>query len=129
MKRYFVLSIVLVVLLLALAACGSTSATPTPGNSPITLTTNPNPPKSGDVEVIVQVKDKDGNPLNDATVMLFADHVDMKGMNLQGKATAQGNGRYATVANFSMSGKWKVTVQVNKTGMTSLAQDFNIELK
>lgn len=129
MKRYIVLSIVTLVLAFALVACGESSATPTPSNSQITLTTNPNPPKSGDVEMIVQVRDASGNPLNDGIVMLFADHMDMKGMTLQGKATAQGNGRYATIANFSMSGKWKVTVQVNKTGMTSLAQDFNIELK
>lgn len=129
MKQYVAFSTVALVLVFALVACGGTSAAPTATNTQITLATNPNPPKSGDVEIIVQVKDSSGNPLNDATVMVFADHVDMKGMNLQGKAAAQGNGRYATIANFSMSGRWKVTVQANKTGMTALVQEFNIELK
>lgn len=31
---------------------------------------------------------------------------------MQGQATEQGNGRYATFVPFSMSGDWKVTIEV-----------------
>ena len=130
MKTYIVAASLVLVVALALSGCGGTAATPTStsGNQ-ITLTTNPNPPKSGDVEVIVQVKDTNGQPLDGATVIVIGDHTERKGMMMQGNATAQGNGRYAVKANFAMSGKWKMTVQVNKPGSPALAQDLDLEVK
>jgi len=130
MKTYLVLASLALVVAFALSGCGGTSATSTPASgTQITLTTNPNPPTSGDVEMIVQVKDTKGQPLDGASVMVIGDHTEMKGMMMQGNATAQGNGRYAVKANFGMSGKWKMTVQVNKPGSPVLAQDFNVEVK
>jgi len=129
MKKYILLGGFILIVALALSACGGTSATAAPSNNPITLTTNPNPPKSGDVEMIVQVKDTNGQPLDGVSVIVIGDHTEMKGMMMQGNATAQGNGRYAVKANFAMSGKWKMTVQVNKPGLPALAQEFNVEVK
>jgi len=116
---------------LVLAACGGGNATtPTPASSDatISLTTNPETPQSGNVELIVQVNDAKGQPLPDADVYIFADHTEMKGMSMNGKATAQGGGRYATTANFSMAGPWKVTVQVKKAPL-DVVQEFKLELK
>jgi hypothetical protein len=138
MRSVFITLILLVLLSLVLAACGGAGApTPTPASpgAQISLTTNPDPPQSGNVELIVMVNDANGQPIPDAEVYVFADHTDMKGMNMNGKATAQGNGRYAITADFSMSGQWKVTVQVRGVpplgGKTPLnvAQDFNLEFK
>lgn len=130
MKKYIVLASLVLAVAFALGGCGGTSATPPPAsNQPITLTTNPNPPKSGDVEVILQVKDKDGKSLDGASALVIADHTEMKGMSLQGKASAQGNGRYAVVANFPMSGKWRLTVQVSKADAPALVQEFLVEFK
>ncbi len=130
MKTYIVLAGLALVVALALSGCGGAAATPTPASgAQITLTTNPSPPKSGDVEVIVQVKDANGQPLDGASVIVIGDHTEMKGMMMQGNATAQGNGRYAVKANFGMSGMWKMTVQVNKPGSPAMAQEFNIQLK
>ncbi|MEW5957916.1 MAG: FixH family protein [Chloroflexota bacterium] len=132
MPRSFLLVMILLTsLTLVLAACGGASApTPTPASAEaqILLTTNPNPPQSGDVELIVQVNDAMGQSIPDADVYIFADHTEMKGMDMNGKATAQGDGRYATTANFSMAGPWKVTVQVKKAPL-DVVQEFNLELK
>ena len=129
MKHSILLSIFALTLMFALGACGGTSATATPSNNQITLTMNPNPPKSGDVEMIVQVNDTNGQPLDGASVIVIGDHTEMKGMMMQGNATAQGNGRYAVKGNFASSGKWKMTVQVNKPGSPAMVQEFNIEVK
>ena len=131
MRSGFSVLTLLVLLSLVLAACGGAGApTPTPVSpgAQISLTTNPSPLTSGEVELVVMVNDANGQPIPDAEVYVFADHTDMKGMNMNGKATAQGNGRYAITADFSMSGQWKVTVQVRKTPL-NVTQDFNLEFK
>lgn len=77
---------------------------------------------------MVTVNDASGQPIPDADVFVFADHTEMKGMNMNGRATPQGGGRYTIAANFSMSGPWKVTVQVKKTPL-DVAQEFNLEFQ
>ncbi len=103
-------------LLIVLAECGGSAPSPTPASpaANISLTTSPNPPKSGNVELAATVNDASGQPITDADVFIFANHTEMSGMSMNGKATAQGSGRYAINATLSMSGKWKVTVQVKK---------------
>jgi|DewCreStandDraft_5_1066085.scaffolds.fasta_scaffold00493_2 hypothetical protein len=116
---------------LVLAACGGAGATvPTPAATgpKIVLTTNPDPPLSGNVELVLTVTDANGQPIPDADVYVFADHTEMSGMMMQGKATAQGGGRYAITANLSMSGTWKISVQVKKSPL-NYTQDFNLEVK
>jgi len=118
---------------LALSACGGGSAgstAPTSAAGPqVTLTTNPNPPEMGPVELVIDVKDARGQPVNGANVLVLASHTDMSGMDQQGQATAQGNGRYAITADMSgMGGEWLITVQVRKDDL-NLAQDFRIEVK
>ncbi len=130
MRSGFAVLTLLILLSLVFAACGGAGAptsTPASSGAQISLTTNPNPPQSGNLELIVMVNDASGQPIPDAEVYVFADHTDMKGMNMNGKATAQSNGRYAITADFSMSGQWKVTVQVRKTPL-NVTQDFNLEL-
>lgn len=121
----------ILVLGLLLAACGAaTTATPqtTGVGLNVTLTTNPDPPKSGNIELVIKVSDQAGQPVADAEVSVVADHIDISGMILRGKATAQGSGRYATVANFSMSGNWKVTVEARK-GAATQKQDFTLAVR
>ncbi|HZQ08826.1 MAG TPA: FixH family protein [Anaerolineae bacterium] len=111
--------------IIALAGCGQpvptlgaptvtpTAPPPTP-TANIAVATIPDPPAQGQVEIIVIVTDKDGEPINDAVVFVFADHTAMSGMGVTGPATKQGDGRYVFKANFGMSGDWKFTVQVKK---------------
>ena len=128
-------SIFLVIFLLAgltlLAACsGAAAPSPTPvqAGPKISLTTNPDPPRSGEVELMVTVNVASGQPSPDADVFVFADHTEMKGMSMNGRATAQGGGRYATTASFGHSGKWKVTVQVKKAPL-DVVEEFILELQ
>lgn len=126
------LFIVLVVgMSIFLAACGGT-ATQTPSETAapatITLNTNPNPPKAGDVELLFTVVDDKGQPVSGADFDVIADHTDMSGMTMHGKATDQGNGNYAITTNFSMVGNWMLTVQVRKEAL-DFKQDINLEIK
>lgn len=68
----------------------------------------------GDIELTLSITDAEGNPIEEATVDVSADHTDMTGMTMSGAATDQGDGNYAINTNFSMSGNWKLTVYVRK---------------
>ncbi len=123
-----------VLLSILLAACGANAATPitasyvvTSNPVNITLSTNPNPPARGEVELVFTLTDADGNPIEGASVEVSADHTDMSGMTMSGRATEQGGGRYAITANFSMSGNWKLTVYIRKEGLEYSEEiDLNI---
>ena len=120
--RKLVLIHVLVVLSVLLAACGSGSAaTPAPQDSGkpvnIKVDTSPNPAAMGDIELILNITDASGKPIEGATVDVTAIHTDMTGMDMGGVATEQGAGKYAINANFSMSGNWKLKVYVRKEGL------------
>lgn len=116
---------------LILTAC-SGAATPEPVQTPpeaiITLQTNPNPAGVGDVELIFMVVNSQGDPVAGADLDVIADHVDMSGMTMHGKATDQGDGRYSLSADFSMAGNWKLTLQV-KAGDLNHKEDVMIKVQ
>lgn len=118
----FVLVNVIVVFAVFLTACGSGSAaTPAPQDSgkpvDIKVETNPSPAAMGDIELVLNITDPSGNPIEGATVDVTAIHTDMTGMDMSGAATEPGAGKYAINANFSMSGNWKLKVYVRKEGL------------
>jgi YtkA-like len=114
-----------------LAACGG-AETQTPAGTAapakITVNTNPNPPMAGDVELLFTIVDDQGQPVSGADFDVIADHTDMSGMTMHGKATDQGNGNYAIMTNFSMTGNWMLTVQVRKDAL-DFKQDIDLEIK
>lgn len=119
----------LLIAFLLLAACAGASSQNTPtGTVParINLVTNPDPAKVGDVELRFIVTDSQGQPVAGADVDVFADHIDMTGMTMHGKATEQSKGVYSITANFSMAGNWKLSVGL-KTD--SLEHEQDLELK
>ena len=98
-----------------LAACGGSQ--PQQGDTtdtPVTIitSTNPDPPTIGEVTIQFTVTDDNGQPVTGADFDVIADHTDMSGMTLKGKAVEQKTGDYAITADFSMSGNWLLTVQV-----------------
>ena len=114
---------------LGLVACGGAAqSTPTPAPVQVTLTTNPNPPAPGSVEMVFTVLDPQGQPVENANVNVIASHTEMGGMNMQGPATHHGSGRYAITANYSMSGKWLVTVEVKAEDL-DYRQDIDLQVK
>ena len=120
--RRFVLVNVIMLLAAFLAACRSgNAATSAPEDSAkpvnIEVDTNPNPAVIGDIELVLNITDPSGNPIEGATVDVTATHIDHAGMDMSGAATEQGAGKYAINANFSMSGNWKLKVYVRKEGL------------
>lgn len=116
---------------LFLVACGggaTQAPIPTAGPVTITLTTNPDPPVMGEIELLFTVVDEKGQPVSGVDFDVIADHTDMSGMTMHGKASDQGNGNYAITTNFSMSGNWKLTVQVRKDGL-DYKQDLDLVIE
>ena len=116
---------------LLLAACGVAKPTETISTTApvtITLVTNPASPMMGDITLQFTVVDDKGQLVIGADFDVFADHTDMSGMTMQGKATEQGDGVYAITANFSMVGNWKLTLQVKKDKL-DYKQDISLKIK
>lgn len=128
LKALFILSIGLTLLL---AACsGAESTAPAQTTAPVTITMNvlPDPPVIGDVLLYFNVVDTQGQPVTGADVNVMADHTEMSGMTLQGNASDQGKGIYAITTNFSMSGQWKITVQIKNEAL-DYKQDIDLNIQ
>jgi uncharacterized lipoprotein YmbA len=127
--RKIVFVSMLITLAVLLAACGGSAPMQESTSSKevnIVVASNPSPAMMGDVELMLTITDKDGNPIEDAAVNVAADHTDMSGMGMSGLATDQGGGKYSIKANFDESGNWMLTVKVTKD---SLDYKQDIEFK
>ena len=127
--RKMVFVSMLVTLSVLLAACGGSAPAEEATSSKdvnIVVTSNPSPAMMGDVQLMLTITDKDGNPIEGAAVNVAADHTDMSGMGMNGLATDQGGGKYSIKANFAESGNWMLTVKVTKD---SLDYEEDIEFK
>ncbi len=128
------LLIVLVVMAVAVAVLGwktmsipnSSSSADTEGG--ISLTTSPNPLRLGQATFIIDVKDKSGKPVDNASVSF---DINMTAMNMgtqQGTATSQGNGKYSAVGNMSMRGPWRVSTTVKMPEGSTESKDFTVNV-
>ena len=131
----------LATLIVLLSACGGSASMPMKESTPapaqesasskdvnIVVTSNPSPAVKGDVEVLLTITDKDGKPIEGATVNVAADHTDMSGMGMSGQATEQGGGKYSIKANFAEAGNWILTVKVTKDAL-DYKEDIKFEVK
>lgn len=94
----------------------------------ISLSTDPNPLRLGQATFIISVKDKNGKPVNGATVSF---DLNMTAMNMgtqQGKATEQGNGRYSAVGRLSMRGPWLLKTTVKMPDGSMVNKDFTVNV-
>lgn len=121
----------LVTLAVLLAACGGSAPAAESTSSKdvnIVVASNPSPAMMGDVELMLTITDKDGNPIEGAAVDVAADHTDMSGMGMSGLATDQGGGKYSIKASFAESGNWMLTVKVTK-GSLDYKEDIEIKVQ
>jgi len=123
--RKWISTILILSVLLSGCASLATSAKPQAETINITLNTNPKTPLVGNNEIILEIQDPNGQPLTGAKVDVSADHTDMSGMIMNGLATEQERGQYAIIADFSMSGNWKITVTVQKDDL-EIKRDFQM---
>ena len=98
------------------------------GSEAVTLTTDPNPLRTGPATFIIDVKDKTGKPVDNATVFFDLNMTTMNMGTQRGNATSQGNGRYAASGQMSMRGPWKVTTKVTMPDGSIVNKDFTVNV-
>jgi hypothetical protein len=128
LKVLFILIIGLSVLLTACSGVSGSTPTQTPDPVKLTLHTIPDPPAAGKVQLNFAVLDDKGQPILGADFDVIADHTDMGGMTMHGKASDQGNGSYAITTDFPMAGKWKITIEV-KTATLDFKKDLDLLIR
>ncbi|MEK7533562.1 MAG: FixH family protein [Patescibacteria group bacterium] len=128
------LVIILAVMVIAVAYLGwksssvSDSGTATGTNGAISLSTDPNPLRPGKATFMIDVKDKSGKPVDNATVSFDFNMTAMNMGTQRGDATSQGNGRYSAVANMSMRGPWLVKTKVKMPDGSIENKDFTVNV-
>ena len=114
---FLTISLAFAVLLVACNLPPTPVPTLNPSGPKVELTTNPSPLKVGDAELIVNVKDKNGRPVEGAEVNVSYSMTTMSMGTTSGKATDEGGGRYTIKTNFGHTGNLKFTIQVDKPGL------------
>ncbi len=94
----------------------------------ISLSTNPNPLRLGQATFMIDVKDKSGKPVDNATVSYDINMTTMNMGTQQGNATPQGNGRYSAVGSMSMRGSWRVRTTVKMPDGSMENKDFTVNV-
>ena len=106
---------------------GSSTSTGT-GSEAVSLTTNPNPLQMGPATFIIDVKDKSGKPVDNATVFFDLNMTAMNMWTQQGNATSQGNGKYAASGGMSMRGPWRVSTKITMPDGSIVNKDFTVNV-
>ena len=128
------LLIVLVVMIGAVAILGwkvmfaSNSGSVSGDSTAISLSTDPNPLGLGQATFIIDVKDKNDKPVDNASVSF---DLNMTTMNMgiqQGNATSQGNGRYSAVGRISMRGPWRIRTTIKMPDGNTENKDFTVNV-
>lgn len=98
------------------------------GNSTITLSTTPDPLQPGPATFMINVKDKDGKPVDNAKVSFDLNMTSMNMGTQQGDATSQGNGQYAATGTMSMRGPWRVETKVTMSDGSVQTKSFTVNV-
>jgi hypothetical protein len=100
------------------------------GEYTVWVTIDKNPPVTGKNNMAVEIKDRAGKDVTDATVAIDYGMPAMPGMpamNYKSNAMLHGN-TYHAVVNFSMSGPWTIAVKITRGGKTQ-AVKLNVDVK
>ena len=101
------------------------------GDLGITLKVDRYPLVKGDNSLTVQITEKSGKAMTDATVAVRYSMPPMSGMppmEFNTQAAPKGNG-YSFSANVPMEGGWKIDVTVMQPGKTPFNATFNIDAR
>lgn len=94
----------------------------------ISLSTEPSPLRLGQATFIIEIRDTDGKPVDNATVSY---DLNMSTMNMgtqQGNATSKGRGRYTASGSLSMRGPWRVRAKVIMPDGSMENKDFIVNV-
>ena len=118
--------IVLFLLLsIALLGCRSSVAT---GDLTITLTADPSPAMVGDASLIITLRDKADNAIENATVRVKGDMTDDAVEPVLGEVVGGNYGVYSVPFAWPMAGDWVVTVEVESADGTRQEQTFDLSV-
>lgn len=98
------------------------------GNENISFSTSPSPLRLGQASFLIDVRDKNGKPVDDAIVSY---EINMTTMNMgaqQGIAVSQGKGRYIATGNMSMRGPWRVRTSVKMPDGSTKNKSFEVNV-
>lgn len=121
-KRYTILWSLLLVL--GLVGCGGRASQQVSGSDEYDLTLNPMSTAVGETVLMFTLNDKEGQPVNNATLNIKGD-MNHAGMQpVLGKATQGVNGVYAVPFEWTMGGDWVVTADVTLADGATFSQRF-----
>jgi hypothetical protein len=131
-RRAFLLAWVLILLLVGAWGCGrsqSAAAVETQDDYQVAFATEPAAPVQGDGIVVITVKDKTGQPVDNAQVSIEANmnHAGMTPENAEG-ATGEA-GIYRLPLTWTMGGAWYVDVRITLTNGETLRRRFPVDVK
>ncbi len=118
-------------LLIVIVAAGCRQSAPTSitGDSlQIAVTTEPTPPVTGTAQLVVTIKDANGNPVSDATLSVRGDmtHAGMTPVIRDG-VTGQ-NGVYSVPFEWTMGGDWIIDVTARLKDGTTTTRTFKFSV-
>jgi Cu(I)/Ag(I) efflux system membrane protein CusA/SilA len=143
-SEWFVRKVVpaaLVLFAVLASACGgaqgttsSTAQTGKAGDMTVTFASEPDPPTSGDIGIVVTVKQPDGSAFADGAVkavfsMPAMPSMNMPAMRAEAPLEAQGAGVYRGTGQLSMSGTWNVDISVSRNGQDVGTAKFSVVAK
>lgn len=107
-----------------LAGCGGRNSANSSGN--LNISVNAGSTMVGTTDLMITVKDTEGNAVNDATVGIKGDmsHAGMQPV-LGESSTSNGEGMYMIPYEWTMAGDWFVTVNVSLADGTTESQRFD----
>ncbi len=100
------------------------------GDLAVTVKIDKNPPVTGINKMEIEIKDKAGKDITDATVAVDYGMPAMPGMgamNYKTTATLK-NKSYQASINFSMAGPWFINIKINRGGSTQTVK-LNVDIK
>ena len=132
MKKFYGVIMAVVIAASVVAGCSKGyESQKNVGDMGITLKVDRYPLVKGDNTLSLQVAEKGGKSVTDATVNVRYYMPAMAGMapmEFSTQAAPKGNG-YAFAANIPMEGGWKVDVSVTQPGKTPVTATFNIDAR
>lgn len=131
-RRAFLLAGVLILLLVGTWGCGrsqSAAAVETQDDYQVTFATEPAAPGQGDGVVLITVKDKAGQPVDNARVAIEANmnHAGMTPENAE--ATTGQAGVYRLPLTWTMGGAWYVDARITLSNGEVLRRRFPVDVK
>jgi nitrogen fixation protein FixH len=127
-NKILLVALVIMVGVMAFLSWKVVSASNSGIGSAITLSTNPSPLGLGQTTFVIEVKDENGKPVDDATVTFDLNMATMNMGTQRGKAISQGSGRYSAVGRISMRGPWRVRTTVRMPDGSTVNKDFSVNV-